>query len=59
MHREAMGVSGTINPLLTIFWQKAYDGLNETIEVTGSMGDGDITSEDAETIAEKYAQLPD
>lgn len=58
MHREALGTTGAINPILTIFWQKAYDGLREDAE-TGVGDSDDITRESAETIAEKYAELPD
>ena len=60
MHREALGVSGAINPILAIFWSKAFDGLDETSEAMASASDSvDINAEDAEVIAEKYGQLPD
>lgn len=60
MHREALGVSGAINPILAIFWSKAFDGLDETSEAMASASDSvDINTEDAEVIAEKYGQLPD
>ncbi len=60
MNREALGMTGTVDAILTIFWQKAYDGLNEMTEVGADMGLNDtIIEANAEEIVEKYSDLPD
>lgn len=60
MNREAMGLSDTVNPILTIFWQKAYDGLNETAEVNAAIAEDDnLIEASADEIIEKYSDLPD
>ena len=60
MNREALGITGTVDAILTIFWQKAYDGLNEMTEVNAGLDMNDsIIEANADEIAEKYSDLPD
>lgn len=60
-YREAMILSGDLNPIVGIFWQKAYDGLNEMEEVNvfGSEFSDSEPDEGADEIAEKYSDLPE
>ena len=60
-YREGMMVSNDLNPIVGIFWQKAYDGLNELDEVNAAAIEFNKSraEEDADTIAEKYDSLPD
>ena len=54
MNREAMGAAGKLNPVLTIFWQKNYDGFRDQgyapTEQNNLLGE----RQDARQIAEKY-----
>lgn len=58
---EQGGTDGLMNPIQTIFWQKAYDGLSDQpkveIEVTNPLGE----KRNAEQIAQAYGEveLPD
>lgn len=58
---EQGGTDGVMNPIQTIFWQKAYDGLSDQpkleVEVRSPLGD----KQSAEQIANKYGEveLPD
>lgn len=58
---EQGGTDGVMNPIQTIFWQKAYDGLSDQpkveIEVTNPLGE----KRSAEDIAQAYGEveLPD
>ena len=60
-YREGMMVSNDINPIVGIFWQKAFDGLNELDEVNAVAMELNESraEEDAESIANKYDELPD
>ena len=60
-YRESMMLTGDLNPIVGIFWQKAFDGLNEMDEVQAVAQDINDYSpdQDADTIAEKYDALPD
>ena len=60
-YREGMMVSNDLNPIVGIFWQKAYDGLNELDEVNAAAIEFNESraEEDADSIAEKYDSLPD
>ena len=56
---EQGGTDGVMNPIQTIFWQKAYDGLSDQpkveIEVSNPLGE----KRSAEDIAKTYSDLPD
>ena len=56
---EQGGTDGLMNPIQTIFWQKAYDGLSDQpkdIEITlNPLGE----KRSAEQIAKDYGDLPD
>lgn len=58
---EQGGTDGVMNPIQTIFWQKAYDGLSDQpkieVQVTDPLGE----KRTAEDIASKYGEveLPD
>lgn len=58
---EQGGTDGVMNPIQTIFWQKAYDGLSDQpkieVQVTDPLGE----KRTAEDIANKYGEveLPD
>ena len=56
---EQGGTDGIMNPIQTIFWQKAYDGLSDQpkdIEITvNPLGE----KRSAEQIAKDYSNLPD
>ena len=56
---EQGGADGIFNPILTIFWQKAHDGMSDQpkIEVSVNNPLGDARS--AEEIAKTYEDLPD
>ena len=57
-YRESALSEGEINPVLGMFWQKAFDGLNEMTEVeaTGQI-EGATDQLTAEQIADKYQDL--
>lgn len=56
---EQGGTDGVMNPIQTIFWQKAYDGLSDQpkleVEVRNPLGE----KRSAEDIAKDYGDLPD
>ena len=55
--REQYGIEGQVNPILTIFHQKAYDGLSDTPrdeEVRDPLGE----ISDPQKLAEKYKDIP-
>ena len=56
---EQGGTDGVMNPIQTIFWQKAYDGLSDQprfeVEVKNPLGE----KRSAEEIAKDYSDLPD
>jgi hypothetical protein len=57
---EAMQQSGSINPIVGIFWQKVHGGFDEEREAKASLFDQDYQEElSADAIAEKYADMPD
>lgn len=58
-YRESAIAEGDINPIVGMFWQKSFDGLNEMTEVEASnMIDGVSTEvTDGKQIAEKYQDL--
>jgi hypothetical protein len=60
-YREGMMVSNDLNPIVGIFWQKSFDGLNELDEVNAVAMELNEShaEEDAESIADKYDSLPD
>lgn len=59
MNREAMASSGLLNPILTIFWQKNFDGMRDQGAIVndseGLLGE----RQDAKRIAEKYQGVID
>ena len=56
---EQAAADGILNPVLSIFWSKAYYGLSDQpkveVEVTSPLGE----KRSAEEIAKRYADLPD
>jgi len=60
-YREAAMNDGKLNAIVGIFWQKCYDGLNEETEVLSPTALASAAREDldAETIKEKYSELPE
>lgn len=57
-YRETAISEGKINPVIGIFWQKSFDGLNEMAEYEASNQlEGATEHMDAEQIAEKYQNL--
>lgn len=57
-YRETAISEGKINPVIGIFWQKSFDGLNEMAEYEASNQLEGVTEHmDAEQIAEKYQNL--
>lgn len=57
-YRETALADGEINPILGMFWQKSFDGLNELAEYEASnMAEGVQEHMNAEQIAEKYQDL--
>ena len=58
-YRESAIAEGDINPIVGMFWQKSFDGLNEMTEVEASnMLDGVSTNVvDGKQIADKYQDL--
>lgn len=57
-YRESALSEGEINPVLGMFWQKSFDGLNEMTEVEASnLIEGNTDQMTAEQIADKYQDL--
>ena len=57
-YRESAVAEGKINPVIGIFWQKAFDGLNELTEVEASNQiEGVVEHLTPEQIADKYQNL--
>ena len=57
-YRESAIAEGDINPIVGIFWQKAFDGLNEMMEAEASESSNSLPeSKDGQQIAEKYQDL--
>lgn len=57
-YRETAVAEGKINPVIGIFWQKSFDGLNEMTEVEASNQLEGVTEHlSAEQIADKYQGL--
>ena len=57
-YRESAIAEGEINPIVGMFWQKAFDGLNEMTEVEASEANNSLpVSVDAKQLAEKYEGL--
>ena len=58
IHEQA-GATGVVNPILSIYWSKAYDGLTDQpkveVEVKDSLGE----RRSAQDIAAAYSDLPD
>lgn len=60
-YRETLMLTGDLNPIVGIFWQKAFDGLNEEEEMRALSSElSDVMpDQDADDIADKYNMLPD
>lgn len=58
-YRESAIAEGDINPIVGMFWQKSFDGLNEMTEVDASNLLEGVSTEatDAKKIADKYQGL--
>lgn len=57
-YRESAIAEGDINPIVGMFWQKAFDGLNEMTEVEASDAENGLPEhKDAKQLAEKYEGL--
>lgn len=57
-YRESAIAEGDINPIVGMFWQKAFDGLNEMTEVEASDAENGLPEhKDAKQLAEKYDGL--
>lgn len=58
---EQGGTDGLMNPIQTIFWQKAYDGLSDQPKIEVQVNDPLGEKRTAEDIASKYGEveLPD
>ena len=57
-YRESAVAEGKINPVVGIFWQKSFDGLNEMAEYEASNQLEGVTEHmTAEQIADKYQDL--
>ena len=58
---EQGGTDGVMNPIQTIFWQKAYDGLSDQPKIEVQVNDPLGDKRTAQDIAEKYGEveLPD
>lgn len=57
--REMLGASGAINPVLTIFWQKNWDGFRDVTEHVAYQGDPLGEKQSPNEIAEKYKDIID
>lgn len=56
---EQGALEGVINPITSIFWQKAYDGLSDAPKVEVQVKDALGERRSAQQIAESYGDLPD
>lgn len=57
-YRESAIAEGDINPIVGMFWQKSFDGLNEMTEVEASDAENGLPEhKDAKQLAEKYEGL--
>lgn len=56
---EQGGTDGLMNPIQTIFWQKAYDGLSDQPKIEVSVSDPLGEKRSAVDIAKTYQDLPD
>lgn len=60
LYREGMALTGSADTILTLFWQKCYDGLNEMTEANSvGVNDQSMEEQTAEEIMERYNDLPD
>lgn len=57
--REMLGASGAINPVLTIFWQKNWDGFRDVTEHVAYQGDPLGEKQSPNEIAERYKDIID
>lgn len=57
--REMLGASGAVNPVLTIFWQKNWDGFRDVTEHVAYQGDPLGEKQSPNEIAEKYKDIID
>lgn len=57
--REMLGASGAINPVLTIFWQKNWDGFRDVTEHVAYQGDPLGDKQTPQEIAERYHDIID
>lgn len=55
--REMLGASGAVNPVLTIFWQKNWDGFRDVTEHVAYQGDPLGEKQTPQEIAEKYHDI--
>ena len=55
--REMLGASGAVNPVLTIFWQKNWDGFRDVTEHVAYQGDPLGEKQSPNEIAEKYKDI--
>lgn len=55
--REMLGASGAVNPVLTIFWQKNWDGFRDVTEHVAYQGDPLGEKQTPNEIAEKYKDI--
>ena len=58
-YREALSLEGKINPILTIFWQKNFDGLTNEEHTVVDFNDPLGDTKSIKEIQEKYADLPE
>lgn len=56
---EQGGTDGVLNPIQSIFWQKAYDGLSDQPKIEVQLNDPLGEKRSAEQIAKDYIDLPD
>ena len=57
--REMLGASGAVNPVLTIFWQKNWDGFRDVTEHVAYQGDPLGEKQSPNEIAERYKDIID
>ncbi len=58
-YRETLASEGQLHPVLTIFWQRNFDGLTNDEQRMITAPDIDDEVKDTEAIRQKYASLPD